>query len=303
MKGWVLLNKLLPDQPQVTYSRERFMQVAERRGIDLTTITPERFEIIVSKGGRKSILVDDEVVDLPDFVIPRMGAAATYFTLAVMRQLEHLGVFALNTAQSIENVKDKLLTQQILGHSGLPIPKTILMKNDSHLNIDLIKKQLGFPVIVKSVSGSKGTGVFLCETQNSLLDLTGLMKSTKNTANLIVQQFIKTSKGRDLRVLVVGGRAVACMERRGQKGQYKANFSQGGSVREYKINQEVELLALESSKILGLEFGGIDLLFDGDHYKICEANSSPGFEGLEKCCDISVPDVVFDFIEIRLGMR
>jgi gamma-F420-2:alpha-L-glutamate ligase len=129
-----------------------------------------------------------------------------------------------------------------------------------------------------------------------------LINCTKPNVNIIIQEFIESSRGRDLRVFVIGGRAVACMERTGKAGDFKSNYSRGGSVKKFDLNPEIEWLATESAKILGLDIAGIDLLFDGDHYKICEANSSPGFEGLESCCDINIPAEIYKYIKVRLNL-
>ncbi|MBU4128686.1 RimK family alpha-L-glutamate ligase, partial [bacterium] len=115
-------------------------------------------------------------------------------------------------------------------------------------------------------------------------------------------EFVQTSSGRDIRVFVIGGRVVACMERMSRDGSFKANFSRGGEVRAFKINPAIEWLATESTRILNLDIAGVDLLFDGDHFKICEANSSPGFQGIESCCEVSIPDEIYDFIKVRLSI-
>ena len=99
-----------------------------------------------------------------------------------------------------------------------------------------------------------------------------------------------------------GGRVVACMERIARYGTFKANFSRGGKVKAFPISREIEWLATDCARVLNLDIAGIDLLFDGESFKICEANSSPGFKGIESCCDISIPDVIFDFIRVRLGI-
>ena len=232
--------------------------------------------------------------------MPPQGAATPYFSLAIIRQMEKLGVPTFNSSESIEMVKDKLYTQQILAASNLPVPKTMLAR--SPINIELIEKTINFPVVVKTISGAQGSGVFLCENKRHLDDLMQLIDTAKTSTNFIIQEFIHNSRGRDLRVFVVGGRVVACMERFSQNGGFKANFSLGGQVREYPVNEEIEWLATESSRILGLDITGVDLLFDGEHFKVCEANSSPGFKGLEQCCPVSIPDIIFDFIKVRLGL-
>ena len=63
----------------------------------------------------------------------------------------------------------------------------------------------------------------------------------------------------------------------------------------------MEYLALESTKILGLDIGGVDLLYDGDSYKICEVNSSPGFNGMEKYTEIRVAEQIVTYVKNKLN--
>lgn len=278
----------------------RFIEAANERDIEIRVVKPEQFDLIVTRDDRKSILLDGEVVSLPDFLIPRMGAGTTYFALAVIRHLERLGVHVFNSSQSIETVKDKLFSQQILAERNVPFPKTMLAKYP--VDVKLVGQHFGFPLIVKTISGSQGSGVFLSEKPSNFRDLMELIHATSPNANIILQEFIKDSRGKDLRVFIIGGRAVACMERISTDESFKANFSRGGEVRKFEMTPEIEWLATETAQIFGLDIAGIDLLFDGDHFKVCEANSSPGFEGIEKCCEVDIAGLIYDFIKVRLGM-
>jgi gamma-F420-2:alpha-L-glutamate ligase len=300
MKGWILYKSNSGFLKQKSYGVERLLEEAGKLGVDLQLISPDRLDLTVTREDRKSILLDGEAVSLPDFIIPRMGAFTNYFDLAVIRHLERLGVKSFNSSESIEIVKDKLYSHQILAERNLPIPKTMLVKFP--VDVELVEKRLGFPVIVKTLYGSQGSGVFLCESKKQLIDLIQLVEVTKGSANIILQEFVKSSRGRDLRVFTIGGRAIACVERNAPEGEFKANYSQGGSVRPYEITPEIEWLAVEASRIFNLDIAGIDLLFDGDHYLVCEANSAPGFETIEECIDINVPKEMFHFIRIRLGL-
>ncbi|TNF00630.1 MAG: RimK family alpha-L-glutamate ligase [Deltaproteobacteria bacterium] len=299
MKGWILYKDnvgfLKP-----SYAVKRLVEESERLGVSLEIINPNRLELTVTREDRKSILLDGEPVALPDFIIPRMGAFTNYFDLAVIRHLERLGVKSFNSSESVETVKDKLYSQQILAERGLPVPKTMLVKFP--VNVDLVEKRLGFPVVVKTLYGSQGSGVFLCESKKQFLNLIELVEATKASAHIILQEFISDSKGRDLRVFTIGGRAIACVERKAAEGEFKANFSQGGKVKPFEITPEIEWLAVETSRIFNLDISGIDLLFDGDHFKVCEANSAPGFQAIEQSMDINMPKEIFHFIRIRLGI-
>ena len=300
MKGWILFDhkdkSLQSEQGEIN----RFIETAEKRNIDIKVIEPNQFDLIVTRGTSDSIMIDGNPTSLPDFFLPRTGASTNYYSLAIIRQLERMNVPTFNTAQSIENVKDKLFTQQILASSNLPVPRTMLAKYP--INADLVEKHLRFPVVVKTLSGSQGSGVYLSKSKSEFTRLMQLIDAAKTNINIIIQEFIQTSHGQDLRVMVIGGRAIAAMQRISQKGEFRANISKGGLGKSFPLNSEIEWLATESAKILGLDIAGIDLLFDGDHFKICEANSSPGFTGLEKYCKVNIPHEIFNFISVRLGL-
>jgi RimK family alpha-L-glutamate ligase len=109
-----------------------------------------------------------------------------------------------------------------------------------------------------------------------------------------LQEFIKKSSGRDIRVIVCGDKVVGGMKRQSNKG-YKSNFHQGGSVKKVPVNDELAELAVEAAKAVGLHIAGVDFLIDEDSYKICEINASPGFEGFEKATGINVAEYLLNY--------
>jgi len=297
--GWIIYKTHeLEVKPEV-YEINRLIAEAKKHTIDLHVLKPEQIDLIVTKEDRKSILVNDKPTSLPDFVLPRMGAGTTYFALAVIRHLERLGVPGFNNSDSIDTVKDKLYTHQILAQSNLPVPKTMLVKFP--VDINLIEKHIGFPAVIKTLSGSQGKGVFLVRDKQSCKDLFQLLEITNAKISIIIQEFIETSYGKDLRVFTVGGRVVACMERKSNSEDFKANYSLGGTVSSYPVTPEIEWLAVEVTRLLGLDIAGVDLLFDHDHFKICEVNSSPGFQGVESCCNVNIPKEIYTYLKLRLG--
>ncbi|MBN2725231.1 MAG: RimK family alpha-L-glutamate ligase [Deltaproteobacteria bacterium] len=300
MKGWIIYRKPETHVSEDVYEMKRFREEAEKQNIEMEVYPPEVFDLSISHGDKKSIRVNGKKEPLPDFIIPRMGAGTTYFTLAVIRHFESLGVHSVNSSVAIEAVKDKLYTQQILSTSSLPIPDMMLVKFP--VDIDMIAETLGFPVVIKTIHGAQGKGVFLAENRTKLADMMQLIEVTNDKANIILQQYIPESRGRDLRVFMIGGKPVACMERTAPEGSFKANFSQGGKVKSYPMNHEIEWIATEASRLMGLEISGVDLLFDDKGFKVCEINSAPGFRGIETACEINIPDHIFHYVRIRLGI-
>lgn len=294
MKGWILYYKNIHELNDTEDSSVlQLLEIGKQKGIELEIYKPEDFELIIPCNNKKSVMIHGVEKELPDFVFPRIGSYTSYFGLAVIRQLEHLGVYSCNSADSIEAVKDKLNIHQVLAQSNLPTPKTMLLKFP--INIDLVTQEIGFPLVVKNVVGNEGKGIYLCDSADKFKDLMELLESYNSNMNIIIQEFVSTSKGVDLRVFVIGGRVLGCMKRTASQG-FKANFVRGGTVEKFEITPEIEWLATETSRILNLDVAGIDLLFGVNGYKVLEANSSPGFKGISQALGFNVAEQVIDYI-------
>ena len=128
-----------------------------------------------------------------------------------------------------------------------------------------------------------------------------LVGETNPDLQLIFQKFVSVSKGRDLRLLVVGGEVIAAMERRAQDGGFKANYTSGASVHNFDPDAEAIDIALRTADVLNIDIGGIDLLFkEGGGYTICEANTFPGFKGLEKASGVNVAGRILEVMQNEL---
>ena len=280
------------------YENQQLLSCLEKNGMQGRVLEPKYFDIIVSRSSAKSIRYKGEKIELPDLVLSRTGAGTNYFTRSVMRQIEKFGIPVINDADSISRVSDKLLTSQLLVKENLPIPKTILVNGD--VDIELIEKEIGFPCVVKATSGSKGKTVHLCQTKKDFVSLMSLLSSISLKKTMIIQEFVDAQPGTDLRVWVIGGKTVVAMKRIGVEGDFRANISQGGTAELFEITDEIDYLARETARVLGLQIAGVDLLFDKDGYKICEANSSPGFEGMDQYCGQDMAQRIVDFIKLKI---
>ena len=295
-KGWILCKPRFQD----SYETNRLVEEFKNQGIGVEVIDPNEIDIFVNKENRQSVLVNGESLPLPKFVFPRTGSGTTYHIKAVIRHFERMGVVVVNGSDSIDNVKDKLYTHQILAQSNLDIPKTMLLKHP--IDVNFVEKHLGFPVIVKTISGSYGRGVFIADGKKQLKQLVTMAELTKKSYDIIIQEFIKDTWGKDLRVLVVNNKVVGCMMRRATDDDFRANITRGGEGFPYEVNEQIEWLSSESSKALNLDIAGVDLLFDKEGYKICEVNSNPGFEGMEVFTKKNIANEIVSFIKLKLGL-
>lgn len=291
--GWILYKRQKKELSDQDHGVNRLLSIADEYGVDLQVYAPQQFTV---SNYCANILLNGKEVPLPDFVLPRLGAESTYHSLSIIKQLELKGVRTFNSAKAIALVKDKMLVSQILMAHGFPTPKTMLINRP--MSLPLITQEIGFPLVIKNNTGARGIGISLFESPEKLTDF---MDFIDPATTLIAQQFIQESYGRDLRIFVLGGRVLGSMQRVAVSG-FKANYSLGGKVLPYELMPFVEKLALDCANLLGLEIGGIDLLFSADQFLICEANSSPGFKGLELATGKDIARAILEYI-VQNGSR
>ena len=295
LSGWIIHKKQLGENHEV----KRLVEEFEKRDIKIRVVNPQDVDIFVDRDDRKSIIVDGKPRKLPDFVLPRTGSGTTYFIKAIIRHMERLGVTMINGSESIDAVKDKLCSQQILGQSNLPVPKTMLVKHP--IDLELVEKNLSYPMVVKTLSGSYGAGVFLVEDRKQFRQLMKMAEITKPSYNIILQEFIQDSYGKDLRVLVVNGKVVGCMMRQSVDGDFRANITRGGEAIPYQIDENIEWLGGECARLLHLDIAGVDLLFNDGNYVICEVNSAPGFKGMEEYTNKNIAVEMVNYVIKKIG--
>ena len=288
MNLWILQKR--PSGMLEPYETTRLREEARSLNIHVEAVEPEEIDLIVSRGGRRSIRRRGIEVDLPDALLPRTGSTTDYFSLAILRQMEHLGVVVVNSSQSVEAVKDKLYSHQILAQNNLPIPRTMLVRFP--VDVDLVAQQIGFPCVVKLLVGSYGEGVVLSRDAGNFRDLMELIASLDRSQAVILQQYIGSRAGQDLRVWVIGGQVLGAMLRSSTDGSFKANITRGGEGQPYPLKPEIAQLALHCAAALKLDIAGVDLLFDEDQYCVCEVNSAAGFAGFEGATGINVARAV-----------
>jgi gamma-F420-2:alpha-L-glutamate ligase len=300
VRCWLFFNRDLgPDAPEAPEVL-RFQESAKALDIDLMVLKPSEFDLVVDSQHGWSASYQGHTLKKPDLIIPRCGAETSYFTLAVLRHFERQGVPIVNSPAAIESVADKLHTLQIVSRAKLPIPKTILGKFP--VDVALVERELGFPVVVKKLKGTRGAGVMLCQDKAQFDDLANLLDGATSGADFLFQQYISASHGRDVRVLVIDGKIVAAMERSSTDGGFKSNISLGGAAKPFNPPPAMADLAIKVAHELELHVAGIDILFDDSGYRVCEANSSPGFQGLERACRIDVPELVFLAMARKFGL-
>ena len=158
---------------------------------------------------------------------------------------------------------------------GIPIPVsyTYSQLNIAKLDISLLERSLGYPMVVKATRGHGGRRVHLIEDASQLHQL---FDHSNHEVPYVFQEYIKESHGRDLRVAVIGGEVAFTMMRRAQSNGFCANLTQGGDGELVTGNfPEAESFAIRIASVLGMDIAGVDLLWSDEHgYVCCEVNNN-----------------------------
>lgn len=204
--------------------------------------------------------------------------------------LEELGIRLFNRAEAIRICDDKALTFIKLRKSGIPMPKTFLapltFRSEGYPferiepYLRTLEEELSYPLIVKECYGSFGQQVYSVAKRE---ELEQQMRELGNKPYLF-QELVESSRGFDYRLQMVGKACVAACKRE-NPNDYRANVTNGGTMRPWRADEASLTLAREVMDVLELDFAGIDLLDDGKGgYLLCEVNSNAHFLNLDHCC-------------------
>jgi ribosomal protein S6--L-glutamate ligase len=208
------------------YSTQRLRTAALDRGHQVRVLDTLRFAIDLSTE-QPDLFFRGKQLSSYDAILPRIGASITYFGTAVVRQFEQMDVYTPNTANGIMNSRDKLRATQILSRHNIGMPATAFVRNRADV-VPAIEMVGGAPVVIKLLEGTQGIGVILAPSRKVAEAIIETLHGTNQ--QVLIQAFVKESKGRDIRAIVVGDRVVAAMRRVAQGDEFRSNVHRGGRV-------------------------------------------------------------------------
>ncbi len=275
------------------YSTSRLVEAGKKAGHEISVLDHLKCDI-VSEQDNPYILYDGEKVTGIDAVIPRIGASATFYGSAVVRQFEMMKIFTAVESQALLRSRDKLRSLQILARSGVGMPKTVFTNYSSEAK-QIINILGGPPLIIKLLEGTQGLGVVLAPTRKAAESIIQAFHSIN--VRVIVQEFIEEARGEDVRAFVVNGEVVGAMTRKGNEEDFRSNLHRGGTSELIQLSQLWRNTALTAAEAMGLSIAGVDLLQSNRGPLVLEVNSSPGLEGIENATQKDIAGIIIDFVE------
>ncbi|MCA1563490.1 MAG: RimK family alpha-L-glutamate ligase [Acidobacteria bacterium] len=220
--------------------------------------------------------------------------------VGVARRLEHLGVQTLNRTSAIEVCNDKGLQALLFARHGVPHP--VSRHAFSYAQVREAVAEVGWPAVVKPVSGSWGRGVSRLVDRECMEAWVGGRESADAAGKLfpvVVQEYVD-KPGHDLRVVVVGRTPVVAIRR--VSTEWRTNTHLGAEVERIELTPELHMLCAQVVDLVGDGLYGIDLVeeWTTGELKVLEVNANPEFAGSSAKHGVNIGAHVAEYIAARL---
>src|SRR5512141_2226098 len=238
------------------YSTRRLVEATRALGHDAKVLDTLRCNLVLARDRPRIFYKGAEVREI-GVVIPRIGASITGYGLSVVNQFDMMGVPVLNNSIPIARARDKLRALQLLSRFGIDIPRTVMCRYRDEVPL-AVEQVGGLPCIMKLIQGAQGVGVLIA---SSMGEAEGMLDTLWTLGQeILLQELVAESRGRDVRALVVGDRVVAAMRRTARAGDFRSNIHRGGIAEAVTLEREYAEAAVKATRVMGLEAAaGVDI--------------------------------------------
>ena len=289
---------------------ESFKEECEKMGAECHVVDVNEAVLEAVYNGHLIKMDGEQILIDPNstVIVPRRGVLENSHTKQILLSLEEARYFTVNSLESMEVCENKFITSKIMEEHGLPVPKYALVPNEDALDRALEEIGGKFPVIMKLLSGTQGIGVSIVDSYASLKSVYQTIRKLDDTNEILIQEKIDSKS--DLRIQVITKKIdplnptkdnciiLGSMKRDAVDKDFRTNYSLGGSVSKYEIDDELVDIACRAANAVGCHWCGVDIMIDSKTKKpyILEVNSSPGTEGISKAIGKPIVEDVLDYI-------
>ena len=278
-------------------STRRLIDAARARDHQIKAVNPSELEMHLD-GKTAGLFYKGKSLPMPDLVIPRIASSLSSYGLAVVEQFHMRGVVAFNDAQAMGQSRNPMRCLQRLSAHGVDIPQTVMARSAGDLK-QMLSLVGGVPVMVKVQKGPDRHSAMVCETRQSLeaaLDaVVGLGQ------DLIIQQYVRDVAS-DVRVFVVGQRAIAAAHRSHTSGKRKRSAKEK-ALTATVLTDAQRKAAETAAKVMGLELCTIDMLDVGGLPKVFEVNAVPALGDMEEATHVNIALAIVERAEALYGRQ
>lgn len=252
-----------------TYGKKKIQNIV---GEDKELLFCEYSTIEICTDGELSITCLGEKIEKPDYFWPLLGSTDGF---VIENMLLDAGVKSILNIKELQVARSKIATYQRFAKNGIRVPETMVFLKD--VDPQQLVKRFGYPFVVKPDKGYGGRGVELIHNEQELLQY---MQTLSYGQAYIAQEYIASSKGRDIRVVVLHGKYYFCMERcADDPNEFRSNVHVGGTTTLKTLTEEEIAFCERAASVFDLPILGLDLLIGEGEYVLAEVNAFPGVPG------------------------
>lgn len=280
------------------YTEQRIQEEAEKRGHTVEMLRYPACYVALTEEGSK-IFYKGQELEAYDVVIPRSFAGSSTYGTAILRQFEVMGAYALIKSIAIIRSIDSLRTMQLLAREGVPVPRTVFLREPDQA--DQLIDEVGLPAVVKVASVRRGNTV-LAETRKAVTSV--IRAFYVNDATFLLQEYVGSDDSQSVRAVVVGSSVVASVG----KGDSPFSMSSGSDhANQYDkiavLTESQKKVAVKAAKAIGLAMCTVDMIISKDRTVVLSLNPYFGLENIEKITKRNVAGKIVEYIEMNAKRR
>ena len=288
----VLILSNRPDESELFHTTKRFAEESKKQKMASYILFVESCKIVDGRAHNDDDPDGFEISSKDTVAFIRGSVLNKDSYMDMVSQLEKLSIPCVNSRDTIAMCGDKYWSSLRLADAGVPTPKTALLQSEELLDqsLDIVGDK--YPLILKTLRGSKGVGVIFIESKRQLVSIIQLIWKQNPDSEVLLQSYIKSDF--DVRVIMLNNKPVAAMKRSVVEGDFRSNYSQGADISEYELSEEEKLVCVKADKAVGGMWTAVDFIPYKDQIFVLEVNSSPGTAGIEKATKRNLIKEVLD---------
>lgn len=219
------------------------------------------------------------------------------YRMDLLWTLEQTGMPILNPPKAMECAIDKFLTLSRCQQAGLSIPESSCSETVEEALTAF--QELGGDVVAKPIFGAEGRGMLrLTDFETARR----VFYTWQQIGAVLFQQRFINAEMSDIRVMVLGGKAIGAIRRTGTN-DFRANCAQQGTAQRHELTQEEAELAESACRATGVIFGGVDLIRDTEgRLYLLEVNACPGWKHFQAVTEINIPQRLVSWLEDQYSL-
>lgn len=269
----------------------KFIEAGKEYFDSVLGVPLEGVRTVYSEEGTKLMYSSTDLTEF-DAVFLRFLGNDLMYGEHIAEVLRSQDVYTQMQADSLAIASNKFYMMKVLAEGGLPVPRSTYTLSTKET--ERAGERLGYPAIIKIISGYGGKGVMMADSASDLGPITDTL--TLFEQDICLQQYIE-NPGEDIRVVIVGDEVYSYKRKSEEEGEFRSNVGVGGDMIEHEIDEEKKQVAKKAARLCGFDYCGLDIIEGEDGFYIGEINAAPGHHGEEELIGYDPWENVMEYIK------